>query len=51
MYPGLCLSCADDNQYNKALNKNEQDIIENYPKYEIRFKTVEIFESLMNMIK
>ena len=51
MYPGLCLSCADDNQYNKALNKNELDIIENYPKYEIRFKTVEIFESLMNMIK
>lgn len=45
MYPSLCLPSAVDN-YDSALNKSEQDVVENYNKYEIKFKAVELFEQL-----
>lgn len=49
MYPSLCLPAACDN-YDTALDENERDIVENYPKYEIKFKSVEIFEWLKSML-
>lgn len=53
MYPSLCLPAAcggDNNNYDTALDENEQDIVENYPKYEIKFKSVEIFEWLKSRL-
>lgn len=44
MYPTLCLPACTN--YDEALDSGEQEIIENYPKYEIRFKTVELFEQI-----
>lgn len=49
MYPSLCLPAACDN-YDTALDENERDIVENYPKYEIKFKSVEIFEWLKSKL-
>lgn len=49
MYPSLCLPAAADN-YDAALDENEQDVVENYPKYEIKFKIVEAFEWLKNRL-
>ena len=49
MYPSLCLPAACDN-YDSALDDIERDIVENYPKYEIKFKSVEIFEWLKNAL-
>ena len=43
-----------ENSYNEnqtfALDDSERDIVENYPKYEIKFKSVEIFEWLKNAL-
>ena len=49
MYPSLCLPAACNN-YDTALDENERDIVENYPKYEIKFKSVEIFEWLKSKL-
>ena len=49
MYPSLCVPAACDN-YDSALDDSERDIVENYPKYEIKFKSVEVFEWLKNAL-
>lgn len=49
MYPSLCLPTACDN-YETSLDENERDIVENYQKYEIKFKSVEIFEWLKSKL-
>lgn len=49
MYPSLCVPAASDN-YDDALDENEQDVVENYPKYEIKFKIVEVFQWLKNQL-
>ena len=50
MYPSLCLPAACDN-YDTALDETERDIVENYPKYEIKFKSVEIFEWIKSRLQ
>lgn len=50
MYPSLCLPTACDN-YDTALDETERDIVENYPKYEIKFKSVEIFEWIKSRLQ
>lgn len=47
MFPPLCLPAATDNaDLNAVFGEDEVTIIESSPKYEIRFKIVEIIESL-----
>ena len=48
MFPPMCLPAAEpDKKIEDVLNSNNTDIVENKPKYEIRFKVVELFEDLM----
>lgn len=49
MFPPMCLPAADKNdEISKVLNENEIDLVERSPKYEPRFKIIEIFESVKN---
>lgn len=51
MYPPLCLPAAQpEKELSDVLNKDECDIVENEPKYEIKFKFVEIFEQIKQAI-
>ncbi len=47
MFPPLCLPAATDNRdLNAVFSEDEVTLIESNPKYEIRFKIVEIIESI-----
>lgn len=47
MFPPLCLPAATENaDLNAVFDENEVSLIKSTPKYEIRFKIVEIFENL-----
>lgn len=47
MFPPLCLPAATDNaDINAVFSENEVSLIESAPKYEIRFKIIEIIENL-----
>ena len=50
MFPPMCLPAAqskrEDKQISDVLSDTQTDIVENKPKYEIRFKSVEVFEGL-----
>lgn len=49
MYPPICLPAAEKkDELEDVLEKEQIDILENQPKYEIKFKIVEIFESIAN---
>lgn len=49
MFPPMCFSSAQDsNEMDDVLNDDEIDIIENEPKYEYKFKAVEIFNSIVS---
>lgn len=49
MFPPMCFSSAQDsNEMDSVLNDDEIDIIENEPKYEYKFKAVEIFNSIVS---
>lgn len=49
MFPPMCFSSAQDsNEMDDVLNDDEMDIIENEPKYEYKFKAVEIFNSIVS---
>jgi stage II sporulation protein R len=54
LFPPLCLPAAEGKTVlNKTLSKQQADIVKNYgnPKYQIKFKTVEIYESILNYLK
>ena len=52
MFPPLCLPAASENTDIEAfLDNGSIKIIESNPKYEVRFKIVEIYEKVKNMIK
>ncbi len=52
MFPPMCLSAADDDAVLKSvLNKNEIKLVTSSPKFEPRFKVIEIFENIKNRIK
>ncbi len=47
MFPPLCLgSCTEKKNLEPILNKSELNIVSNKEKYKIKFKSVEIFESI-----
>ncbi len=52
MFPPLCLPAASENTDIEAfLDNGSIKVIESNPKYEVRFKIVEIYEKVKNMIK
>lgn len=52
MFPPMCISAADeDTVLRLALNKNEINLVTSNPKFEPRFKVIEIIENLKNRIK
>lgn len=52
MFPPLCLPAASDNKELNAVFSNDgAEIVQSYGEYEMRFKVVELFESIKNRIK
>ena len=52
MFPPMCISAADEDSVLKlALNKNEINLVNRNPKFEPRFKIIEIFENFKNRTK
>lgn len=52
MYPPVCLpSACDSRELEAVLDDKQLDIVENEPKYEIKFKIVEIFEAVQDFFK
>lgn len=52
MYPPLCIPAASEKtDIDAVLGKNGAKLIKTNPKYEIRFKAVELFEKLKNKSK
>lgn len=46
MFPPMCIPAAEPNaELQDVLTKEQTDIVKNQPKYEFRFKAVELFES------
>lgn len=50
MFPSLCLPAAEENKIDDVFNSKEKDIVCNTEKYEVRFKMVEYFEKIKNII-
>lgn len=51
MYPPICLPSAQPKkELSDVLTESQTDIVENEPKYEIKFKLVEVIESIKNSI-
>lgn len=51
MFPPMCVSAADENTIlASVLNTNELNLVNRNPKYEPRFKIVELIESIKNRI-
>lgn len=53
MFPALCLPAVESNQrdeIDKVLNTDEEEIILDSSKYEVRFKIVELIESLKEKV-
>lgn len=52
MFPPLCLPAATDKEpVNVYIGDNGAEIIEHYNEFEMRFKIIEIYESIKNRIK
>lgn len=52
MFPPLCLPAAKgDVKMEDVLNEKEENLVESNPKYEMRFKIVEIFEKILEKTK
>ena len=52
MFPPMCLPAAEaDTEISDVLTKNEEDVVKSNPKYEARFKIVELFENFYRKIK
>ena len=46
MFPSMCLPAAAERGFSDVLNERQMDIVNNAHRYEFRFRSVEIFESL-----
>lgn len=52
MFPPLCLPAAEgDVKLEDVLDEKEESLVESNPKYEMRFKIVEIFEKILEKTK
>lgn len=51
MFPAMCLPAADKHrEIDTVLDSGEVKLVEKNPKYEVRFKVVELYEELKNKI-
>lgn len=50
MFPSLCLPTAEENSIDDVFDTKEKDIVCNTEKYEVRFKMMEYFEKIKNII-
>lgn len=51
MFPAMCLPAADKHtEVSSVLDKTEVRLVEKSPKYEVRFKVIEIYEEIKNKI-
>ena len=46
LYPPLCLPSASGGVIDDVLDEGEREVVESSPKYEVRFKVVELWEGL-----
>ena len=52
MFPPMCLPAAEKkDEIEKVLNKKETALVEKNPKYEVRFKVIELYEELKMKIE
>lgn len=51
LYPALCIPGATTDELNSVINNNEQEIVTNSNKYEVKFKIVEWFEGLLSIFQ
>lgn len=52
MFPPMCLPAAEaDTEISDVLTQNEENVVKSNPKYEARFKIVELFENFYRKIK
>ena len=52
MFPPMCLPAAEaDADIEDVLSEQEAEITQSNPKYEVRFKIVEIFEKIAEKVK
>ena len=52
MFPPMCLPAAEaDTEISDVLTQNEEDVVKSNPKYEARFKIVELFENFYRKLK
>lgn len=55
MFPPMCIPVACENSDNKTiddvLDEDQVDIVKNHPKYEIKFKSVEIYQDIKSTVK
>ena len=49
LYPPLCVGAATD--LSETLSENQTDIVQNAPRYHVRFKVVEWWESFCNLFR
>ncbi len=50
MFPSLCLAACGAVEDNNALSEAEKDLILSDPRFEVRFKCVEIYEKIKKML-
>ncbi|MBR2589338.1 MAG: stage II sporulation protein R [Clostridia bacterium] len=50
MFPALCMAACDDERAMQCLSEDELELIQSNPKTEIRFKCVEIYEKIKNLL-
>ena len=52
MFPAMCIPAAEkEHKLTEAVNEKSAKIAENAPRYEMRFKIIELYESLKNKLK
>lgn len=51
IYPALCIPSASTVKLSDAVNAPEHDIVTQSDKYEVKFKIVELFESLFSLFR
>lgn len=49
LYPALCVPSASGNELDEVMNDIEKDIVTDSEKYQVKFKAVEIFESIRSL--
>ncbi len=51
LYPALCFSASGGEEFQKAMNSGEEEIVTESGQYEVKFRIVEFFESLFSFFR